>query len=163
MGGSRSDKTSNLLGRKELIKRWLRRKARVFLELLSDLLRDRQAHVCRWRACKSSEEERTSRRDQSLQRRRVGRVGWSLLRARLAHVSGIGRGEIRASCEDGSASPTAAASCRGEGKKNHIWFSFRSTQSVMFFFFFFYQGPPFHFILSSVLLSVNLALSAAPL
>lgn len=62
-GGRRSDKTSNLLGRKELIKRWARRKACVFLELLSDLLRDRKAHARRWRACKSSEEERTSRRD----------------------------------------------------------------------------------------------------
>lgn len=50
-------------------------------------------------ACKSSEEERTSRRDQRLPRRRVERF---LLHARLTNVSGISRGETGTSCEDGS-------------------------------------------------------------
>lgn len=45
-------------------------------------------------ACKSSEEERTSRGDQRLPGRRVERF--------LPHVSGISRGETGTSCEDGS-------------------------------------------------------------
>lgn len=62
----------------------------------------------------------------------------SLLHACLANVSGISRGEILTSCEEGSASPIAVAASR-RGEETHLLFW---IHTVCGFFFFFLKAQP---------------------
>lgn len=61
----------------------------------------------------------------------------SLLHACLANVSGISRGEILTSCEEGSASPIAVAASR-RGEETHLLFWIHS----LWLFFFFFKAQP---------------------